>query len=136
MTESTQSRFPGGMRPRLLAFAGLLLAASGCAVECTLIGCSSGLSIMLKTAPTAAYRIEARSGFGSGAYVYECADPKACGGAFFSDYQPASVIIKVITATGTTTTTVNPTYEKSQPNGKRCGPTCMIAKVEVPFPGA
>ena len=121
------------VRLRELAVAAGLLAASGC--SCTLIGCQNGLAVILKTEPTVAYRIEATSGF-SGKYVCECADPKTCIRPFFADYLPASVTIKVITAAGSTSTTLNPSYEKSEPNGPHCGPTCTLATVEVPFPGS
>jgi hypothetical protein len=120
----------------LVSGLGLLAFASGC--SCTLIGCTNGLRIRLRTAATAPYRIEATSGgFPGATYVYDCPNLDNCfvQEAFFSDYMPQSVTIKVITAAGTTTTTVQPRYEDFEPNGKHCGPTCRVATVEASFPG-
>lgn len=123
----------------ILRAAGLLLLvfAAGCdfARACTLIGCLNGLAVEFSTPPTAPYRMEVRSNSLT-VNVYECTVLNQCypNGTVFENYYPQSVTIKVITATGTASTEVTPTYVESQPNGKGCGPTCRTARVTVPFP--
>ena len=51
----------------------------------------------------------------------------------FTDYQPASVTISVITANGTTTYNKTPTYKTiPDPNGPGCGKDAIQAIVTVP----
>ncbi len=128
-------------RPFRLAASALLTFSLGCSfsIECTLIGCSSGLAVMFSTPATMPYRIEASSAPGlGGSYVFDCpALPgPTCGKdeALLRDYFPGSVTIKVITALGTTTTTLSPEYTETYPNGKRCGPACRRGKVTVDLP--
>jgi hypothetical protein len=126
------------MRRHLVLITAILLVTSGCIdTACTLIGCSSGLRVKFLTPPSGPYRIEATSGLPLGAtYVFECANLSMCIGdsILLTDYLPPSATIKVITASGTTTTQVTPEYSKFQPNGSRCGPTCTVGLVQVPFP--
>jgi hypothetical protein len=111
--------------------------AVGC--ECTLVPCQNGLEVQLATPATVPFRIEVSSsgGYPGAAYVYECKNLGSCLGdrAFFPDFQPVTATISVITATDTTKTDVRPSYSEYQPNGSRCGPTCTVARVEIPFPG-
>ena len=103
---------------------------------CTLIGCDSGLSVQLAQVPAGAYRIEVFSGSGGAHYVFECANAAQCGtAAFFADYTPASVTIRVTTAAGTREQTAQPAYSTNRPNGPDCEPTCTQAAVTVAFPG-
>ena len=136
--ESHQTTGFRGMRRHFVLIAAVLLTASACIDSaCTLIGCSSGLRIQFASPPTTAYRIEATSGFAQGPkYVFDCPNVAMCNAPTIqlNDYLPPTVTINVITAAGTTTTEVNPEYSKFQPNGSRCGPTCTVATVQVPFP--
>ena len=125
---------------RRLHVAGLSLLAfsAGCnfARSCTLIGCINGLFVEFSLSAPTAYRVEVRGTAAQAVYVYECTPAAQCagGGARFEDYFPETVIIKVITAAGTTTTTATPVYVESHPNGKGCGPTCRSARVTVSAP--
>jgi len=114
-----------------------LVLASGCELvrACTLLPCLNGLMIGFTTKPTIGYRVEVRTpGFSGAVHVVECAQPNNCTDPYFQDFFPQTAEIKVITATGTTTTTVTPEYKESQPNGKGCGPTCRQAQVTVAPP--
>jgi hypothetical protein len=103
---------------------------------CTLIACSSGLTVQLAQAPAGAYRIEVFSSPEGPHYVYDCANPAQCGtAATFSDYTPATVTIRVTTPAGTREQTAQPAYGVSRPNGPNCGPECTQATVTVALPG-
>jgi hypothetical protein len=103
---------------------------------CTLIGCSSGLTVNLAQAPAGAYRIEVFSSPGGPHYVWDCGDAAQCGtSAQFTDFTPESVTIRVTTSAGTLEQTSQVTYDVSRPNGPNCGPTCTQAQVTVALPG-
>ena len=103
---------------------------------CTLIGCSSGLTVSLAQAPAGAYRIEVFSSPNGPHYVYDCANAAQCGTTtMFTDYTPESVTIRVTTSAGTREQTAQPTYNVGRPNGPNCGPECKQAQVTVALPG-
>jgi hypothetical protein len=124
------------MKWRLARLAGgiALLVSAGCDTfrACTLIGCVNGLMIQFAAPPTSAYRVEVSSGNGT-VNVFECPTAQ-CGGARFEDYFPQTATVTVITAAGTTTTTIAPEYTESYPNGHACGPACRRANVTVSPP--
>ena len=120
------------------------LAPAGCSVlapgdeVCTLAGCRTGLAVELSVRPSAPFRIEATvpgATPAGPAYVYECPDPARCGAvAFFEDFTPARVTIRVTTPAGTVTREFTPTYRTHRPNGEDCPPTCRDATVRVDLP--
>ena len=117
-------------------FCGLLQGCGRLFEEgCTLIGCTSGLRIQL-VPPPSSYRLEARS-IPAGSpvpLVVECAAPAGCGTAFFDDYFPTRVQLRLIVAGRTRDTTLTPTYVVSRPNGDHCEPTCRQAAITLPVP--
>lgn len=127
---------------RVSSLAALLFVAlvTGCG-DCTSKGCHSGLEVRLDRTPTRPFRIEASTGGSEPKYVFDCPNIALCGGgAFFSDFVPRSVRIRVIVARDaavrdTVTRDFSPTYRKSQPNGSSCGPTCHQGTVDMPVPG-
>jgi hypothetical protein len=113
----------------------LLAGCNGFDGLCTLVDCDSGLLVQLAQTPTGPYRIEVWLPGDDSTQVFECANPATCGNAFFADFTPKSVVIRVITDAGVRQETAQPTYSVSQPNGPHCEPTCRNATVTVPLPG-
>jgi hypothetical protein len=107
-------------------------AACSAWVDCTLIGCSDMLVVEFDAQPSTPFRVEVTNPFGTFVSI-DCPTGMACrpNGAAFPDFTPATATVKVITAAGTTTTTVSPAYTNVKPNGEHCGPTCRIATVKV-----
>ena len=125
-----------GLHPRLAAILILLLAAAcTSAIEvCSLLGCSSGLTVKFDRTPDIAYQVAARTNDPSPRFVFDCPNPSRCVWAFFADYTPGLVIITVTTSRGSRDYTVSPHYETSRPNGPNCSPECRNAIVTVAFP--
>jgi hypothetical protein len=123
---------------RFLSLAAVVLLAGCTGIidgACTLIGCSSGLTVQLAAAPAGAYRIEVFSSPSGPHYVWDCGDAAQCGTtAMFTDFTPTSVTIRVTTSAGTREQTSQPAYNTSRPNGPNCEPTCTQATVTVALP--
>jgi hypothetical protein len=122
-------------RPRWVMFlVGLVLA--GCSSGspppqiCTLIGCESGLEIVLEARPAGAFRVEA-SAPGQPARVIDCPTAASCERIFFDDFTPDSVTVRVTAAAGAMSWNGRPSYRTLQPNGPACPPTCRQATVRV-----
>ena len=108
----------------------VLGTGTGCGVGCTLVGCESGLSVRLSPRPSTPYRAELLLEDGT-RRVWRC-DTNNCGDPFFSDYLKSKAIFDVIV--GADTTRAERTqirYDKSQPNGAKCDPTCYRSEVAV-----
>ena len=124
------------LRATTLAAALLL---GGCEVSeprtCTLIGCTSGLTVTLATRPAGAFRIELRVPGVAAPYVFDCADPAVCAnGATFEEIVPETATVTVTTARGIVVREVRPSYTTSRPNGDDCPPVCRQGTVTVPIP--
>ena len=110
-------------------------ALSGCA--CTLVGCDSGLTVRLTPLPTEPYRVELLvPGAQEPSYAYECDGGSDCPPYIrFPELFPLRVWVRVTTAGDSRVTEfTNVDYEKSFPNGRSCGPTCVHATVTVEVP--
>lgn len=121
-----------------MRYAGILVAAvvfGSCsqppppAQVCTLIGCESGLSVVVDPAPQGDYTVIAEEG--ATTRTVECVQNGCPDGAFFADFTPETVRIRVIAGNDTTEQTVTPEYETMQPNGPECPPTCRRATVTI-----
>jgi hypothetical protein len=128
-----------GMKRSATAAAVALLAGctGGINGACTLIGCQSGLTVNLAQAPAGSYSIEVftPSSQNGAHYVFQCASAASCGTtAFFAEFTPASVVVRITTETGGREEYVTPSYQKSRPNGPNCGPECIQATVTVALP--
>jgi hypothetical protein len=107
-------------------------AAGGCGVGCTLIACDSGLTVRVQPAPSVAYRVEVVSGGTGTRNVFRCNTPGACSDAIFHAFFPARAVVEVITNADTVRREfANIRYDKVQPNGADCDPTCRIAMLTV-----
>jgi len=120
---------------RQVSIGGLLLlgnATGGCGVGCTLIGCDSGLTVRLQPTPTVPYRVEVASGGTGTRNVFRCDKPGACSDAIYPNFFPTRAVVEVITSTDTVRREfANIRYDKVQPNGGNCDPTCRIAMLIV-----
>lgn len=118
---------------RLLPVLAIALATSAsgdCAgvVDCTLIGCSDGLSVrVVDDLPgPATVRVTADGE----TRMFSCDPAYACRG-FFGGWSPAEVDVEVVWATGSFAARATPEYEMVYPNGRRCGPECRQGDVVV-----
>ena len=120
---------------KFIRIGALALCGMACGVDCTLIGCDSGLKIQFASAPSAPFRIDASSA-DAGTRSYSCGNNTGCitPSLTISDYVPENVTLIVTYEGRTTTTTVRPSYTESTPNGKGCGPTCPVATIALPLP--
>jgi hypothetical protein len=119
-----------------IAAAGLTLAMA-CdhfGAACTLIGCLNALEIKFDRPAAFPYQVELTTSEGA-RHIHNCASATVCPttGVAFWDLKPSSAVVKVTTPTGTTTTTVQPTYTTSRPNGPNCGPECVTGSATVPI---
>lgn len=119
----------------------IAMAAVACGDRvCTLAGCAAGLNVHFTTAPTVPFKVEVVSLTSPGAatYTFDCPDPVRCGqAAWFPDFTPDWVTVRIITATTTKEyTQLRPEWQTSYPNGPTCGPTCKSAVIVVTFPSA
>lgn len=118
---------------------GAVTACSSPAEVCTLIGCSSGLTVQLTSPPVGAYSVEILpdAPAGNATYRVECggAAPPCAAEVFFPDLIVSSARVRVTTTLGTVTHDVGPvTYRTSFPNGPQCDPGCRRATVTVGIP--
>lgn len=109
-------------------------SACGAIAACTLIGCSDMLIVEFDTTAPASFRMEVTSALGTVVSI-DCPGSVGCrpNGAQFADFTPGTSTVKVITAAGTTSSSVTPEYHNFKPNGEHCGPTCRIATVKATF---
>ena len=121
----------------------LLLCFAACSVECTLIGCNSGLIVRLAALPASAFRVEVFRGQPDQqpAYVivYTCGTPSqgslGCPDLLnFQDFFVEHFWIRITTSAGTQTSEHTVEYRQVYPNGPDCGPGCRQATVTVAAP--
>ena len=116
----------------------LLLAAAfapACGLTgptCTLIGCP-GLVIEVTGAPNQVPMTIAVTAPDGSTRSSTCTAATGSCVAFFPDFTPASITIRVSTATQATEVTRQPAYELTRPNGPECPPECRNARVPVVF---
>ena len=118
-----------------LAIAVLAMTLSSCDPDerlqaCTLIGCESGLRVVLTTPPAAPYRVEAYVPGSAVRQMRQCNTGGTCD-ITFVDFTPAQVTIEVITTADTVRRDAAPAYQISRPNGPQCDPECRSATVTV-----
>lgn len=118
---------------------------SGCSIlgpdDCTLVGCgSSGLWVRLTSLPTEPYRVELLPQelipSAPSVYAYECDGGSSCvQQIYFPQLFLSTFRVRVTTASGSVVNGfLDLHYEKTYPNGPRCGPTCLTATVTVDVP--
>ena len=129
---------------RCVLFALLPVVLLGCDVlapACSMAGCMSGVRVAFATPPTQPYRVELLLGDDAvvPVAVEECtrADGR-CAPVFFQVQRPGErARLRVTIGAGSVTTAAQVlTYQRSQPNGSDCPPTCYIATLAAPLPSA
>ncbi len=114
------------------------LVATACSIldpACTLVGCAPSLTVELTGTPTGSFRVEALAVGSDDRRVFDCPDARNCvGAAWFQDFTPEEVLIRVTTEAGTVEQTFRPLYRTFRPNGPGCEPACRQALVRVPLP--
>ena len=116
-------------RAGLLAL-GLLVGCGGDDAGCTPNICVNGLAIILSTPPAGPYRVEAIGPGETTPHAQDCAGTSPCH-IVFPNYQPATVTVSVISATGTTTYDKKPLYMILFPPPGGCF-GCRDGEVTVP----
>lgn len=126
----------------VLLAAALVPASSGCEPPlgaCTLIGCTSGLTVELSALPVGAFSVALQAGAPgeSPEYRYDC----AAGGApcareiLFPGFLAERVLVTVTTTSGSVTREFTDVrFTASRPNGPRCEPVCRNARVRFSVP--
>jgi hypothetical protein len=108
---------------------------SGCDLvgpgACTLIGCT-GLVVEVTGAPglTPVTVVVTAPDGSTRSTTCTSATGSLCP-VSFPDFTPATVTIRLVTATQTTEVTRQPPYEVTRPNGPKCPPECRSARVTV-----
>ena len=119
-------------------FIATLISVSGCDPfaprVCSLVGCTSELTVRLIGVPQTEYVLEIRSP-GSDPIVFEC-DPEApCESVLrLRDFAPESVEVSIRSDAGSTTQVFEPDYTEDYPNGPDCEPLCLTATIRVSMP--
>lgn len=117
----------------LSLFAGGSTSCGSILPACTLIGCDSGIEVVLENEPDGAYRIEAFADSDGPRHVYECSSATGCQDrVFFTDFTPVRIFIDVTSANGTERYEVLPKYREHRPNGPNCPPRCRTATIRLP----
>ena len=131
---------------RIVALVAAIFTLGGCDIlgigepirNCTLIGCTSGVTVTLSGNPGESYRVEIiEAGSSIPTKVQNCSAGAQCSPTVhFADYQPQGTVrIRVVTSRGAVTSQPqNLTYDAVTPNGPDCSPTCFVALVNMPLP--
>ena len=110
------------------------LAVAGCqsSTVCTLIGCLNGLWVEIQNAPAGPITVQASEGTSGSVHTEACPGTSGCTNKlFFREFSPNQVRLTITTTGGTREQVAVPTYETSQPNGPKCGPTCRSGTVRI-----
>ncbi len=113
---------------------GLGAGISGCGLftdegPCTLIGCESGLTLIMEGAPTP---VTLQVRLPDGTVLDRQCLPQACAlGTLFHGVKAPSVEISVTIDGHTETLTTSLTYEHYHPNGEDCGDPCLVTSVHL-----
>lgn len=98
---------------------------------CTLIGCSSGLTVELQGPPTAPFTLTATAAGTTESIV--CEEVTGCA-LFFEDFTPPQVTISYESGGEEVEQTFSPSYSRSRPNGEGCPPECLNGTVVLELP--
>ena len=119
--------------PALALIAALAVVGCDYSTVCTLIGCLNGLTVEIQNAPAGPITVRASTEDASGSvYTATCPGTSGCTNKlFFPEFAPSRAQLTITTTAGTREQVVTPTYETSQPNGPKCGPTCRSGTARV-----
>lgn len=118
--------------------AGLLALLNGCQPAarpmqaCTMIGCSDGVTVVVRDAPPAPYAVRLTLPDGT-RRVARCEAARGCAaGLFVPDVSGDELQVEVLGPVATSTV-VHPRYTESRPNGPSCPPVCRQARIEIRY---
>jgi hypothetical protein len=118
----------------------ILVSVFACSIfnpieACTLIGCTSGLSVQLNPLPSGTFRVEVSvGGFGApnqSLYTFDCNASPCPVNVFFPGLVINHGFVRVTTSAGAKVTEIHPIYESHRPNGADCPPDCRQATIAV-----
>lgn len=98
-------------------------------VACTMIGCSSGVRVVIEGNVPERYTVHVSEGAQTLRTIV-CTADAACD-AFIEDELPTEVVVRITWADHDRDWTVNPTYRDVQPNGPACPPTCRQGTIAI-----
>lgn len=98
-------------------------------VACTLIGCSSGMRVLIEGSVPERYTVHVNAGSGT-LRTLECTSGTACD-VFIENETPTEVVVRITWGDHDREWTVQPTYRDQQPNGPGCPPTCRQGTVAI-----
>jgi len=96
---------------------------------CTLIGCESGLNVVVNSSLQQDFTVTVSSG-GQVLQTFTCTAGQNCA-AFVSNQTPTQVKVQVATPMGPVAKDFTPEYKVTRPNGPDCPPDCKQGTVTV-----
>ena len=114
-----------------LACAGLISCDRIFGTSCTLLPCGPSLTVLVLGSQQAAYTVELSTPDGetrSAACIASSAE--SCEARFFGIH-PEQVAVRVTWDANELRAQFSPSYERSYPNGKDCGPYCLSTTIEA-----
>ena len=100
---------------------------------CTKIGCSDGITVVVKNAPAVPYTVEVVLPDGTSRTSRCEAAPGCDAGLFFEEVTAEELTVRVTAGAGSSSQVVRPSYQTAQPNGPGCPPVCKQARVSVRY---
>jgi hypothetical protein len=98
-------------------------------VACTMIGCSSGVRVLIEGSAPERYTVHVNAS-GRTLRTMECTAGNACD-IFIENETPTEVVVRIVWGDRDREWTVNPTYRDVQPNGPACPPTCRQGTIAI-----
>ena len=117
----------------VLVWLGPIIALTQACSVCTLVGCSSGTELLFSRAPQPGAVITLDLGDGV-PWVVDCSQ-QVCGARVrFTGLIVEAARVVVTEGEETSEFNIQPLYERLQPNGPSCEPTCRVAEVPLDLP--
>lgn len=98
-------------------------------VACTMIGCASGVRVMVEGNVPERYTVHVNEG-GRTLRSLVCTAGAACD-VFIENETPAEVVVRIVWGDHDREWAVAPTYRDVQPNGPACPPTCRQGTIAI-----
>ena len=114
-----------------VATIGLISCYSIFGHACTLMACLDGVSVVIIGSASTEYSVELSDSEGGSKSDTCTTRPDGSCRRQFSNYHPEEVTVRVSGPDQEVSVTVRPDYQKSQPNGPDCTPTCYLATVAL-----
>jgi hypothetical protein len=111
----------------------IALSCDRAPIVCTAIGCESSLVVEIQNAPAGPITVQVTPPGPPGpTHTATCPESIGCTNRVrFGAFGPGLTRFTVTTVAGTRTWELTPSYTTTQPNGRRCGPICRTAVVQI-----